>query len=69
MPLITLSDLEAIYGIPGGTARRWLSEGKLTKRTDKRPYKVDTDEVEALARRHMAALATRQASTVAYRSE
>jgi predicted site-specific integrase-resolvase len=52
--LVPLAALDFLYGVPYGTARRWMSEGKLTKH-GKKPYQVDTDEVEPLAQAHIEA--------------
>lgn len=43
-----------LYGVPAGTVRRWLSEGKL-KRHGRKPYSVETEDVEKLAARHIEA--------------
>ena len=61
MPLYGVTRL---YGVPAGTVRRWLHEGKLTRHGTK-PYLVDTDEVELLAGRHIRAFETRHATEVA----
>lgn len=53
--LVPIAALKHLYGIPAGTARRWLSEGKLARHGTKKPYRVDTDDVEALAQRHIEA--------------
>lgn len=68
MRLVRLSDLEGLYGVPSGTARRWLSEGRLTKYVKNgklRPWYVSTDEVEAIAQRHILAYETRRQTELA----
>ena len=43
-----IPDAAKITGIPSGTIRRWLAEGRLVRYGDHRPYRVDYDEIMAL---------------------
>lgn len=43
-----ISDAARITGVPSGTIRRWLSEGRLTRHGHHKPWQVDYDEVIAL---------------------
>jgi excisionase family DNA binding protein len=43
-----IPDASKITGVPSGTIRRWLSEGRLTRYGDHKPYRVDYDEIMAL---------------------
>lgn len=43
-----IPDAARITGVPSGTIRRWLSEGRLTRHGDAKPWRVDFDEVLAL---------------------
>jgi predicted site-specific integrase-resolvase len=46
--LLSLPDAAHIYGIPLGTLYRWLSEGRIVRHGERRPYHVDANEVEQL---------------------
>lgn len=43
-----IQDASKITGVPSGTIRRWLSEGRLVRHRERKPYWVDYDEVIAL---------------------
>jgi excisionase family DNA binding protein len=43
-----IEDAAQITGVPSGTIRRWLAEGRLTRYGDHKPYRVDYDEIMAL---------------------
>ena len=40
-----IEDAAAITGVPAGTIRRWLAEGRLTRHGEHKPWRVDYDEV------------------------
>lgn len=73
MSLVRISALPHLYGIPEETARRWLSEGKLTRHGGRltkdgrrvKPWLVDTDEVEQQGRQHIRVFETRHAEQYA----
>lgn len=41
----TITEIARLTHVPSGTIRRWLSEGRLTRRSDNKPYLVSYDEV------------------------
>jgi excisionase family DNA binding protein len=43
-----IEDAARITGVPSGTIRRWLAEGRLTRYGDHKPYRVDYDEIMEL---------------------
>jgi predicted site-specific integrase-resolvase len=43
-----IPDAARITGIPSGTIRRWLAEGRLVRYGDHKPYRVDYDEIMQL---------------------
>jgi len=43
-----IEDAARITGVPSGTIRRWLAEGRLTRYGDHKPYHVDYDEIMEL---------------------
>jgi predicted site-specific integrase-resolvase len=43
-----IQDASKITGVPSGTIRRWLSEGRLARHGDHKPWRVDYDEIMAL---------------------
>ena len=40
-----IEDAAAITGVPAGTIRRWIAEGRLTRYGEHKPWRVDYDEV------------------------
>ena len=48
MILLSLPDAAHIYHVPVSTLRRWLSEGRIVRHGERRPYQVDASEVEQL---------------------
>lgn len=44
----SIPDASKITRVPSGTIRRWLSEGRLTRHGEARPWRVDYDEIMAL---------------------
>lgn len=40
-----IPDAARITGVPSGTIRRWLAEGRLTRHGEHKPYRVDYGEV------------------------
>lgn len=45
---LTIAEAALATGVPAGTIRRWLSEERLVRHGDRKPYRVDYDEVLAL---------------------
>jgi predicted site-specific integrase-resolvase len=43
-----IPDAAKITGIPSGTIRRWLAEGRLVRYGEAKPWRVDYDEIMAL---------------------
>ena len=43
-----IPDAARITGVPSGTIRRWLAEGRLIRYGEHKPYRVDYAEVLAL---------------------
>ena len=43
-----IPDAARVTGIPSGTIRRWLAEGRLVRYGNHKPYRVDYDEIMAL---------------------
>ena len=43
-----IEDAACITGVPSGTIRRWLAEGRLTRHGERKPWRVDYDEIMAL---------------------
>lgn len=43
-----IPDVAKITGVPAGTIRRWLSEGRICRYGEGKPWRVDLDEVAAL---------------------
>lgn len=44
----SIPNIARLTGVPAGTIRRWLSEGRLTRTGDHKPYLVDDEEVTQL---------------------
>ena len=40
-----IPDAARITGVPSGTIRRWLAEGRLTRYGESKPWRVDYGEV------------------------
>jgi len=40
-----IEDAAQITGVPSGTIRRWLAEGRLSRYGEAKPWRVDYDEV------------------------
>lgn len=47
---MTIPEAAQAAKIPEGTIRRWLSEGRLVRHGDRKPYRVNFLEVDALIR-------------------
>lgn len=47
----TIREAARLSGVPAGTLRRWLSEGRLTRVGERKPFRVDLREVEQVATR------------------
>lgn len=45
---LTIPEAALATGVPAGTIRRWLSEERLVRHGDRKPYRVDLGEVEQL---------------------
>lgn len=45
-----IADIARLTGVPAGTIRRWVTEGRLTTSSDRKPHLVDDEEVTQLRR-------------------
>lgn len=43
-----IPDAAKITGVPAGTIRRWLTEGRICRYGEAKPWRVDLDEVASL---------------------
>jgi len=43
-----IADVAKITGVPAGTIRRWLTEGRICRYGEGKPWRVDLDEVASL---------------------
>lgn len=41
----TIKEMSLLSGVPAGTIRRWLAEGRLVRHGDSKPYRVSYDEI------------------------
>lgn len=46
--VVTIDVASVATGIPAATIRRWLSEGRLCRHGQRKPWRVDVDEVRTL---------------------
>lgn len=53
MILLSLPDAAHIYDVPESTIRRWLAEERICRHGDRRPYRVDANEIEQMLARRL----------------